>query len=74
MTGQPTSRVLYESPNGDMWHLVAVGGEPMVRHVPNGSSGGRTSEMPVGAFLNAGHHGPEHAELLRLIAGLVESS
>ena len=64
------SHVLYESPNGDTWYLVAVGDEPMVRHVPNGPSGGRATEVPVGAFLTGGHRGPEHAELLRLIAGL----
>ena len=63
-------RILYESSNGDTWHLVAVGGEPMVRHIPNGRSGGRTSEVRVGAFLSASHHGPEHTELLRLIAML----
>ena len=63
------SRVLYESPNGDTWYLVTVEGEPMVRHVPNAPSGGRATEVSVDAFLSAGHRGPEHAELLRLIAG-----
>lgn len=61
---------LYESPNGDRWHLITVGGEPMVHHVPNSHSGGRMSEVPVDAFLSASHHGPEHAELLRLITTL----
>ncbi len=70
MMGQPMSRPLYESSNGDTWHLVAVGGEPMVRHVPNAPSGSHASEVPVGTFLSAVHHGPEHAELLRLIATL----
>ena len=67
---QKPDRILYESPNGDTWHLIKVGGEPMVRHVPNGQSGGRTSEVRLGAFLSASHYGPEHRVLLQLVIAL----
>ena len=43
----------------------------LVRHEPNRASGGAASELGVGAFLVRGGHGPEHAELERLIGTLV---
>ena len=38
----------------------------------NLSSGGRVTEIDIGTFLGTGARGPEHQELLRMIAGLVE--
>jgi hypothetical protein len=67
------TRELYQSPNGDRWELVrdAGSGRVCVRHHPNVSSGGRSSDWEIGAFLRAGAGGPEHQELLRLIGTLV---
>ncbi len=68
------TRELYSSANGDRWLLVRDrgSGRVFVRHEPNISSGGRSSEIEIGAFLARGGHGPEHQELLRLIGTLVE--
>ena len=67
-------RDLYRSSNGDRWSLVRDldSGRVFVRHEPNMSSGGQTSETSVGDFLLRDAHGPEHAELLRLIRTLVD--
>ena len=61
------------SANGDRWLLVreGAGGRVLVRHEPNAPSGGAASELGVGAFLAQGGHGPQHAELERLIGALV---
>jgi len=66
-------RELYRNPNRDRWDLVRepASGRVLVRHRPNASSGGRSSEVEVGEFLARGGRGPEHAELLRLIGTLV---
>lgn len=68
------TRELYRSANGDRWLLARdpASGRVFVRHEPNLPSGGRASDIEVGAFLAAGGHGPEHRELLRLIGTLVE--
>ena len=68
------TRELYRSPNGDRWSLVRDpgSGRVFVRHEPNVASGGRASDIAVGAFLVRGGHGPEHQALLRLIGTLVE--
>jgi hypothetical protein len=70
------TRTLYRSPNGDQWHLVreAETGRVLVRHQANVSSGGRMTEIDIGAFLGTGARGPEHQELLRLIGTLVEEA
>lgn len=67
------ARVLYESANGDRWLLVREGaeGRVVVRHEPNAPSGGAVSDIGVGEFLAQRGHGPQHAELLRLIGTLV---
>lgn len=67
------ARMLYQSPNGDRWWLArdAETGRVFVRHEANLPSGGRVSEIEIGAFLSSGGHGPEHQELLRLIGTLV---
>lgn len=70
------TRTLYESANGDRWLLARdrATGRVHVRHEANLPSGGRVSEIEIGAFLAAGGHGPEHQALLRLIGTLVEGS
>jgi hypothetical protein len=40
---------------------------------PNAASGGRPSRLEVGDFLVRDAHGPQHAELLRLIGTLVDN-
>jgi hypothetical protein len=51
-----TGKVLYESPNGDIWRLVRDphSGAPVVEHRPNAGSGGRTSATEIGQFLRPG--------------------
>jgi hypothetical protein len=68
------ARDLYRGANGDRWSLVlddAVG-RPQVLHEPNRASGGQASRIDIGDFLIRDAHGPQHAELLRLIGSLVE--
>ncbi len=68
------TRELYSSANGDRWFLVrdSDSGHVFVSHEPNAASGGRKSQIEIGAFLSRGGFGPEHQELLRLIGTLVE--
>ena len=67
---QPASE-LYRSANGDRWSLIPDDGKVLVLHEPNAASGGRPSRFEVGDFLVRDDHGPQHAELLRLIGTLV---
>ena len=57
--GVSQASVLHESANGDRWLLVREGaeGRVVVRHEPNASSGGRASELEVGALIAQGGHG-----------------
>ena len=66
------ARALYRSPNGDRWFLVREtdSHDVVVRHQPNPSSGGVTSDVEIGDFLVRGGEGPEKQALLRLIADL----
>jgi hypothetical protein len=67
-------REIYSSPNGDRWYLACDdSGRVHVEHVPNVASGGQPSQIEVGSFLARGARGPEHQELLRLIATLVDA-
>jgi hypothetical protein len=68
------AKELYSSANGDRWSLVRDlgSGRVFVRHEPNASSGGRTTDTGIGEFLVRHGQGPEHQELLRLIGTLVE--
>ena len=68
------TRVLYQSSNGDRWRLAreVESGRVFVQHQANLSSGGRMTEIEIGAFLGTGARGPEHQALLRLIGELVE--
>ena len=60
---------LYKSSNGDCWQLVrdADPASMVVRHIPNPSSGGRTTETFVADFLSVNGPGPEYAALRRLL-------
>ena len=68
-------REIYQSSNGDRWHLARdpAASRVFVRQEPNLASGGKTSDIYIGAFLMQGGHGPEKQELLRLIGTLVEN-
>jgi hypothetical protein len=67
-------RELYSSPNGDRWFLVRdLTGCVFIRHEANPPSGGKISDIDIGAFLSRGPLNPEHQALLRLIATLVEN-
>jgi hypothetical protein len=67
------TRRLYRSPNGDIWHLArgTASGRVFIRHEANAPSGGQVTDIEIGDFLTSGGHGPQHAELLRLIGTLV---
>ena len=70
------TRELYQSANGDRWYLAH---DPavacvFVRHEPNLASGGKISDIDIGAFLSRSGQGPEKQELLRLIGTLVDDS
>jgi hypothetical protein len=69
------TRELYHSANGDRWFLVRErdSARVFIRHEPNVSSGGHTTDIDLGAFLAQGGRGPEHQELLHLIGTLVEA-
>lgn len=67
------SREIYASSNGDRWLLAKdEGGSAAVRHVPNPSSGGKASEIELGAFLSRDRGSAQHQALVRLIGTLVE--
>jgi hypothetical protein len=68
------AKEVYNSPNGDRWLLVRESDavRVFIRHIPNLPSGGRTSDIELGAFLFERSYGPQHVELLRLIGTLVE--
>lgn len=66
-------RELYASPNGDRWYLARYpeSARVFVQHEPSRASGGRVSQIEIGAFLSQASHGPEHQALQRLIGTLV---
>ena len=68
------NRELYSSTNGDKWLLAREpgSGRVFVTHIPNVPSGGKATDVEVGAFLCERSYGPQHTELLRLIGTLVE--
>jgi hypothetical protein len=74
MIHTPHNRELYSSPNGDRWLLAREpeSGRVFVRHIPNEPSGGKTTDIEIGAFLCERSYGPQHMELLRLIGTLIE--
>jgi hypothetical protein len=60
---------IYRSSNGDRWQLVRTGdpANALVRHIPNASSGGSTTDTAVADFLSVDGTGPEFAALRRLL-------
>jgi hypothetical protein len=70
------TRELYSSPNGDRWFLGRdpAMGRVFVRHEANAPSGGQSTDIDIGTFLNRGPRNPEHQALLHLIGTLVEGS
>jgi hypothetical protein len=54
--------------------LVSLNQARFIRHIPNEPSGGKTTDIEIGAFLCERSYGPQHIELLRLIGTLVENS
>ena len=63
---------LYRSPNGDIWSLARdpATGSAFVRQQANAPSGGRVTDIELGAFLS-GPRNPEHEALLRLIGNSI---
>jgi len=70
---QDKRREIYRSSNGDGWFLVRdASGRVFVEHQPNEPSGGKPTQLTVGAFLARGATGPEHQALSHLIGTLVD--
>ena len=73
MTAQ--ARTLYISSSGDTWSLCRNRrGDVVVLHEPNQESGGKPSEIDLGAFLAQRNQGPEHEALRQLIGELIDSN
>jgi hypothetical protein len=64
-----TTKDFYRSSNGDRWQLVQdkASGRSFVRHEPNLSSGGRTTDTDVEEFLNRTGSSPENLALRALL-------
>ena len=69
-------RQLYSGPNGDRWFLACdpAAGHVFIRHEANVPSGGKVTDIEIGAFLAEDRGHPEHQALLHLIGTLVESN
>jgi len=65
---------IYRSSNGDRWQLVRMSDPArlLVRHIPNPSSGGQTTDTTVADFLSTNGPGPEYAALRRLLSAAEE--
>ena len=64
-----TAKDFYRSSNGDRWQLIRdpTSGRSFVRHEPNLSSGGRTTDTDVEEFLNRTGSSPENLALRALL-------
>jgi hypothetical protein len=64
-----TTEDFYRSSNGDRWQLVreTAWGRSFVRHEPNLSSGGRTTDTDVEEFLNRTGTSPQNLALRALL-------
>ena len=64
-----TAKDFYRSSNGDRWQLIrdTASGRSLVRHEPNLSSGGRTTDTDVEEFLNRTGSSPENLALRALL-------
>ena len=65
---------IYRSSNGDRWQLVRTSdpASMRVRHIPNASSGGQTSDITVANFLSIDGPGPEYVSLRRLLGSVAD--
>jgi hypothetical protein len=70
-----SGRLVYESSNGDRWFLAGDGpsGGPVVWHVPNAASGGKSSFVALDAFLARDEGSPQRHAMMQLIAKIVEN-
>jgi hypothetical protein len=59
----------YKSSNGDRWQLIQddASGHSFVRHQPNLSSGGRTTDTEIDVFLDRTGSSPENLALRALL-------
>ena len=65
----------YRSSSGDAWFLIRdASGRVFVQHQPNEPSGGKPTQLTVGAFLARGAAGPEQQALSHLIGTLVDDA
>ena len=64
-----TTKDFYRSSNGDRWQLIrdTASRRSVVRHEPNLSSGGRTTDTDVEEFLNRTGSSPENLALRALL-------
>jgi len=64
-----TAEDFYRSSNGDRWQLIrdTASLRSFVRHEPNLSSGGRTTDTDVDEFLNRTGSSPENLALRALL-------
>ena len=64
-----TAEDFYRSSNGDRWQLIrdTASGRSFVRHEPNLSSGGRTTDTDIEEFLNRTGSSPENLALRALL-------
>ncbi len=63
------AKPFYRSSNGDRWLLIPnpASSQPLVRHEPNRSSGGSTSDIDIDDFLLRDGQGPQHTALRALL-------
>jgi hypothetical protein len=66
---------IYRSSNGDRWSLIRYtdSGHAFVRHEPNASSGGHSTDTDVDDFLSIDGPGPEFAALRRLLESTTDT-
>ena len=64
-----TAEDFYRSSNGDRWQLVrdTATGRSFVRHEPNLSSGGRTTDTEIEEFLERTGSSPQNLALRALL-------
>jgi len=64
-----TTEDFYRSSNGDRWQLIrdTASGCSFVRHEPNLSSGGRTTDTDVAEFLDRTGTSPQNLALRALL-------
>jgi hypothetical protein len=63
------ARPFYSSSNGDRWLLVPNpgSGRSLVRHEPNRSSGGSSTDIEIDEFFLRDGQGPQHTALRTLL-------